>query len=123
MSHVAHALRIASTIACGVVIVAFVFWASDEGRSGSDAQVARLSQSDGSSGQATAPLAQPVPEAEHDGVRGAVEDANDALLSPFDHVAEDGGAWSRHAFPALLALLTYGLLARILIPYLVSDRR
>ena len=119
MSHVAHGLRIASTIACGIVIAAFVFWASDEGRAESQSQVAGLSEN----GTATAPPAQPAPSAERGGVRGAIEDANEALLAPFDHIADDGGPWAARAFPALLALLTYGLLARMLIPYVVSARR
>ena len=126
MTEVQNVLRIASTIACGIVIAAFAMWATDEGRSGSDQQIVRLSQSDGPSGapngapvtNPAAPVGAPSPEAEHGGVRGAIEDANDALLSPFDHVAQDGGPWAAHIFPALLALLTYGLLARILIAYL-----
>jgi hypothetical protein len=125
MNHVAHALRIASTIACGIVIAAFAFWASDEGRAGADAQVTALSQSDGPAGAATQPppAVQPGAEPDHGGVRGAIEDADHALLSPFDHIGQDGGDWAKHGFPALLALLTYGLLARMLIPYLVTDRR
>ena len=114
--HLAHALRIASTIACAVVVAAFAMWASDQGQASSDSQVARLAQENGPVG--TAPAAQSVPEEKHDGVRGAVESASDALLSPFDHVAESGGPWPAHGIPVLLALLTYGLLARILIAYL-----
>jgi len=124
MIDVQSVLRVGSTIACGIVIAAFAMWATDEGQNGSDQQVARLSQSDGRSGAPSgAPVTNPsapvaAPEAEHGGVRGAIEDANEALLSPFDHVAQDGGPWAAHIFPALLALLTYGLLARILIAYL-----
>jgi hypothetical protein len=126
MTDVQNILRVASTVACGIVIAAFAMWATDEGRSGSDQQVVRLTQSDGPSGATggspvtnpAAPVAVPAPEPEHGGVRGAVEDANEALLSPFDHIAQDGGRWPAHVVPALLALLTYGLLGRILIAYL-----
>ena len=122
MIDVQNILRVASTIACGIVIAAFGMWATDAGRSDSGQQVARLSQSDGPSGASSgAPVtnpAAPAAEPEHGGVRGVVEDANDALLSPFDHVAQDAGQWPAHILPALLALLTYGLLARILIAYL-----
>ena len=131
MIDVQSVLRVGSTIACGIVIAAFAMWATDEGRSGSDQQIARLSQSDGPSGapngapvtNPSAPVDAPAPAAEHGGVRGAIEDANDAVLSPFDHVAQDSGPWAAHIFPALLALLTYGLLARVLIPYLTADGR
>ena len=122
MTHVAHALRIASTIACGIVIAAFVFWASDEGRAGSQEQVAKLAQSDGSTGAATPPPADPAAVTDHDAVRGVIEDANAKLISPFDRIAQDDDAWVAHLVPALLALLTYGLLARMLIPYLATER-
>jgi hypothetical protein len=123
MTEVQNVLRIASTITCGIVIAAFAMWATDEGRSGSDQQVARLSESDGAPNGApvtnpAVPVAAPAADPEHGGVRGAIEDANEALLSPFDHIAQDGGSWPAHAFPALLALLTYGLLGRVLLAYL-----
>jgi len=117
LNEVQNILRVASTIACGVVIAAFAMWATDEGRTSSHQQVAQVD----TAAPAPAPPAQPVapaPEPEHGGVRGAIEDANDALLTPFDHIAQDSGAWPAHMVPALLALLTYGLLARILIAYL-----
>ena len=125
MTEVQNILRVASTIACGIVIAAFVMWATDQGRSDSGQQVARLSQSDGPNGASNtvpvtnpaAPVA-PAPEADHGGVRGVIADANESLLSPFDHIAQDAGQWPAHIFPALLALLTYGLLARVLIAYL-----
>ena len=121
MIEVQNILRVASTIACGIVIGAFAMWATDEGRASSDQQVARVSENapaDAPVADPARPVAVPAPEPEHGGVRGVVEDANDALVSPFDHVGEDGGPWAAHGLPALLALLTYGLLARVLIAYL-----
>jgi hypothetical protein len=122
MIQVQHVLRIASTIACAIVIGAFVMWASDEGQTGSQQQVARISESDGgtiaNANKPVVAVAATAPQAEHGGVRGAIENANEALVSPFDHVGQTGGPWAAHMFPALLALLTYGLLARILIAYL-----
>jgi hypothetical protein len=113
MTEVQNVLRLASTIACAIVIAAFGMWASDEGRAGSQQQVARLSEEGPGPAQPVAPTSP-----EHDGVRGVIEDANHALLTPFEHVGRDSGPWPAHIIPMLLALLTYGLLGRILIAYL-----
>jgi hypothetical protein len=121
LTDVQNILRIASTIACGIVIAAFAMWATDEGQASSDQQIARVSEevpADAPVTNPAGPVAAPAPEPEHGGVRGVIEDANEALLSPFDHIAQDDGPWVAHAIPALLALLTYGLLARVLIGYL-----
>ena len=111
MTELSQLLRIVSTIACGVVLIAFSMWATDEARSASQAQ-AHAAAADG-------PVAPPA-AADHDGVRGAIEDANEQLLEPFDNVIESSNEWAQHAVPALLALLTYGVLARLLAAYLLA---
>jgi hypothetical protein len=119
MTHIQAILRIASTVACGIVIAAFVMWASDEGRANSDQQIARIGQSHEVDPNRALPVADQAPSAvDHGGVRGAIEDANAWLITPFEHVGRDGGEWVAHIAPLVLALLTYGLLARILIAYL-----
>ena len=112
MTELAHALRIASTLACGIVLIAFVLFAADQ-RGGSDRY-----------GSTQAALTDPAaaPEAEHDGARAAVEDINDALVGPFEGVATSDDAWVQHGLPALLALVAYGLLARLLIGYIPARR-
>ena len=109
MNHVAQVLRLASTLACGVVLVAFVLWATDETKAVSSAQAAQVAPG-------STPAA--APEAEQDGLRGAIESANDTLLSPFDGVTRSTNDWVIRGVPMLLALLAYGLLARLLIAYL-----
>lgn len=114
MTHVAHLLRIASTLACGIVLVAFAAWATDETKAASAQQAANVENT------ALAPSV-PVataPEPEHDGVRGAIGSANDTLVAPFDDVVASSNGWVQHGVPALLALLAYGLLGRLLIAYL-----
>lgn len=115
MSHVQHALRLASTLACGIVLIAFGMWASDQTRAASQTQTEQVAAT-----PAAAPAAQPAPapEPEHGGIRGAIEDANDTLTAPFDGVTSSTNQWAQRGVPMLLALLTYGLLARLLIPYL-----
>jgi hypothetical protein len=126
MDHVAHLLRIASTIACGIVLVAFAVWAMDETKAASGQQAAQIDAA--SNGATTPPQQQPaVPvappaEPEHDGLRGAIDDANAKLIAPFDDVVDSTNAWVQHGVPALFALLAYGLLGRLLIGYLPAHR-
>ena len=109
MTDLAHALRILSTLACGVVLIAFVMFAADQ-RQDPAAQVAATQ------------AAVAAPEPEHGGVRGVIEDVNDTLVAPFEGVATSEDPWVVAAVPALLALLAYGLLARLLIAYLPARR-
>jgi hypothetical protein len=114
----AHALRVMSTVACGVVLIAFVLWAADEGRAASDGQIAQVEESGPHSSTERPAVTVPTTATKHDGVRGGIEDANDALISPFEDVIQSNDPWPRHGIPALLALLAYGLLARLLINYI-----
>jgi hypothetical protein len=114
LTHFAHLLRIASTIACGIVLVAFAAWATDETKSASTQQAATV---ESTTPAPSAPVAT-APEPEHDGIRGAIESANDTLVAPFDDVVASSNDWVQHGVPALLALLAYGLLGRLLIAYL-----
>ena len=117
MTHVAHLLRIASTIACGIVLVAFAAWATDETHAASSQQAASVDAATGAAPATPSPIA-PAAEREHDGIRGAIDSANDKLVAPFDGVTNSPNEWVQHGVPALLALLAYGLLARLLIGYL-----
>lgn len=127
MNHLAHALRIASTIACGIVLVAFAIWAFEETSAASAQQSAQI---DAASNGAATPAAQPTvsapatPPAEpaNDGLRGAIDSANQKLVAPFDDVVNSPNQWVQNGVPALLALLAYGLLARLLIGYLPEQR-
>jgi hypothetical protein len=115
---VTRALRVMSTLACAVVLVAFALWASDEGRVASENQVALAGAAGPGPSTAGTPPTVPASGAKHGGIRGAIEDANAKLISPFDGVGASEAAWPRHLIPALLALLAYGLLARLLINYI-----
>ena len=107
MTDLAHGLRLLSTLACGIVLIAFVLFAADN-------------RDDANQFAQTPAVA--VVEQEHDGVRGIVENLNDTLVAPFEGVAATDDPWIAHAVPALLALLAYGLLARLLIGYIPARR-
>jgi hypothetical protein len=64
----------------------------------------------------------PPAEPEHDGIRGTIEEANDFLIAPFENVVQSTDRWITRGVPALLALLAYGVLARLLIGYLPAHR-
>ena len=123
MIHVAHALRLASTLACGIVLIAFAMWATDEAHSASNQQ-AGTAEAAANGMAAPVAVAPPVAatEPEHDGVRGAIESANASLVSPFEGVVQSSNEWVQHGVPALIALLAYGLLARLLVSYLAPQR-
>ena len=112
MTDLAHALRLLSTLACGVVLIAFVMFASDQRNDSHQFEPT----------QAT--LAEPVlaQEVDHGGVRGVIEDVNDTLVSPFEGIATSDDPWIVNGVPALLALIAYGLLARLLIGYIPARR-
>lgn len=114
MTQLAGLLRIASTLACGIVLIAFAAWATDETKSASDQQAAQVPSASQGLGAPPAAAAEP----EHDGLRGAIETANDKLVAPFEGVTNSTNEWVQRGMPALLALLAYGLLARMLIAYL-----
>ena len=120
MNHLASAVRLASTLACGIVLMAFALWATDETKSVSTQQAAQADAAvNGSSMPEATPAVGPaVAEPEHDGIRGAIESANDTLVEPFDTVVQSTNDWVTHGVPMLLALLTYGLLARLLVAYM-----
>jgi hypothetical protein len=112
LTEFAHGLRILSTIACGVVLIAFVLFAADQRN---DDHQFEASQ---------AALAEPAvaPEPEHGAVRGTLEDVNSMLVGPFEGIASSDDEWVQHGIPALLALIAYGLLARLLIAYIPARR-
>ena len=108
MTDLAHGLRLLSTLACGIVVIAFVLFAVDH--------------RDDANQFAQTPAVATTVEQEHDGARGIVENLNDTLVAPFEGVATSDDPWIVNGLPALLALIAYGLLGRLLIGY-IPERR
>ena len=118
MSTLARFLRLVSTIACAIVIVSFAMFAYDEANGAETQQVQKLDeQSTRSSGGDSG-------EAKHGQPRRAIDDANDTVTEPFQGIVDGSSSrWVRRGVPALLALLVYGVLARLLIADLPGVRR
>lgn len=114
-------LRLASTAASLLVLAGFGLFALDEVRSGSETTLARL---DDRERPAPGPAGERAREERHGDLREAIDDANDVLLDPFaGTVDSSSSAWVRHGVPALLALLVYGLLLRLLANFIPAGRR
>jgi hypothetical protein len=118
MKPIAATLRLASTVACLVIVASFAMWAADQGDAASQEQVARV--------QDGAPFVPPVPlsgekarEQRHGGAAEKVNDVSDVLVQPFaDAGSGSTNEWVQHGIPVLLSLLAYGLLLRLLVNYL-----
>jgi hypothetical protein len=112
-------LRWASTIACAIVALSFVLFAIEQAKGGTKQQENKIQG-----------INQPAPSAQterqrertHGKVREAIDDADDVLIQPFSGVVSSGSIWAKRGVATLLALLVYGVLARILIGYLPGRR-
>lgn len=107
-------LRLASTVATVFVVLSFALFAIDQTATGSAETIARLDNQAPQDRRAE----------ESTGVRGAIDDVSDVLLTPFEGlVSGSGSEWVRHGVPALLGFLLYGLALRLLANAIPQSRR
>jgi hypothetical protein len=100
---VSRGLVLCSYICCGLVIASFAMFARDQLSSASKHQVAQITPgSPASPGLTTA-----VPH--HAGVRRFVDNASNALTSPFRSVFQSGSQWAKRLFAFVCAILVYGI--------------
>lgn len=104
----ASLLRTLSIIACALVTLGFVMFATEQAGTGTRGQVDEINDA----------MAQPSPslgdeharEREHGKTRETVDDANDVLLAPFSGlVSSKSDPWVQRIVPTVLGLLLYGL--------------
>jgi hypothetical protein len=119
MSALGTLLRWSCVFSAGLVVLGFVLFAGDEISKGSSHQVVEIEES----GPVPAPPDETEREKKESGFREFVNDANDLLLGPFDHVVTSSDAWVTRGVPALLAVLLYGLGGLVLVNYLLPGRR
>jgi hypothetical protein len=116
---VIQVLRAASTVAVLIVVASFTMFVVDEAGKGSSQQIQKV-QDDINT---TSPDASTEKrrEAQHSAVREKIDDANDALVKPFTGlVSGSSSVWVQRGVTTALALVLYGLLARVLISYLAE---
>ena len=114
-------IRICALTAASVVALSFAMFAADQLSEGSENQV-RSVQGDSARtrSEAAVHLPDPGPAAErrraaaHSGIREAIDDADDFLLSPFAGLIDSDNLWVQRLVPGTIGLLLYGLLGSLL---------
>lgn len=112
-------LLLASTLCTLIVVASFALFAVEEADASSTTQKQKIEALD---------TTNPTPQEEkarakkHTKVRELIDDANDALTSPFDGVANSSNIWVQRGVPAVLAFLLYFVVLRVLAGYAVKLR-
>jgi len=106
-------LRLASFVICSIVIVSFVIFAADQGKSASDHQTQQISGGPSATASTSRSTA-------HENVfHRTIDEASERLTSPFAGVVSGTASeWAVRGVKLLLALAVYGFglgyLARVL---------
>ena len=112
-------LRWVSTIACAIVAVSFILFAVEQSKAGSEEKVNKV---EGINQPSPGPETERDREKKHSDIREAIDDGNDVLTEPFAGIVNSGSVWAGRGVATLLALLAYGVIARILIGYIPGRR-
>jgi hypothetical protein len=112
-------LRWASTIACVILVISFGLFAIEKSKAGAKDQAEKVV---GINEPSPDPQNEREREKKHSDIREAIDDANDFLTKPFAGIVDSSSIWVQRGVTTLLALLVYGVLARILIGYLPGRR-
>jgi hypothetical protein len=102
-SMVSRGLVMCSYICCALVIASFALFANDQLSGASKHQLAQIA-----SGTPTSPGATPSAP-RHDGARRFIDNASNALTSPFRLVFHSSSQWAKRLFVLICAILLYGL--------------
>ena len=117
-------LRYASIAISAIVLISFAMFVTDQSESGTSKEVATLNSEGPTSIQTPPAATTPAPTAKHHGQpRKAIEDADKAVLSPFNGlVSHSTSKWARKGIPSLLALLVFGFGLNLLAGYVPKPR-
>jgi hypothetical protein len=112
-------LRTAGLIACVLVTLSWLAFATDELRDASNRSTEQVQGREAARTPDPSTAQESDRERAHTRVREALDDADDVLVLPFAGlVSGSGSAWVRRTVPLLLALLLYGLVAGYLARFL-----
>ena len=120
LSPLASALRLASVVACLIVIVSFALFVVNQTSSASAHQQQELNGTTTAPGaQAAQGAATSLKDAKKSSLRTRIDDASEAITSPFDGLSSGWSSqWLIRGVNLLLALVVYGFglgfLARVI---------
>jgi hypothetical protein len=120
LSPLASALRLASVLVCLIVIASFALFVVNKTSSASARQQQELNGTTTAPGTPAAPGAStPVKHAKKSSLRTRIDDASNAITSPFDGLSSGWSSqWLIRGVNLLLALVVYGFglgfLARVI---------
>jgi len=112
-------LLLASTICTAIVVVSFLLFSLEQANAGSTAQQNKVEAVDQAS---PTPQEERARERKHTKARELVDDANDVLTKPFDGLTSSSNIWVQRGLPAVLAVLLYFVVLRVLAGYAVKIR-
>ena len=120
-------LRYASIAISVIVLLSFAMFVTDQSDAGTAKEVATLNSegpADGQSQQPATTTAAPQHAAkQHGQPRKAIDDADKAVLSPFNGlVSHSSSKWARKGIPSLLALLVFGFGLNLLAGYVPKPK-
>ena len=107
-------VRLLAVVCSGIVLLGFVYFATDELSRGSQNQQNLINREVTGSVIDPTPIAptsdqEKVRESTNGSFREVVDDVNDVLLGPFTGIVNSDDRWVTHGVPTLLALLLYGV--------------
>ncbi len=106
-------LRITAVVISAIIVIGFLSFALDESEKASAEQVRSIDPT----------RAEEKREAKAGPITGAIDNASDFLLAPFDDVIDSDNVWVHHLVPTALGLLLYGLGLMLLANYLPKQNR
>ena len=124
-------LSAVSMLAAAVLVLSFAMFALDQARDGSKQSVARLDEKQRRGEQKASrninqadppPRIERARERRHGDVRELIDDGNDLLVSPFAGITSSEQIWAQRTIPAVIALLVFGVLLRILANFVPGRR-
>jgi hypothetical protein len=96
-------LRLVALVACSIIGLSFVLFASEQASDASKGQVSAVVDAGGSTEHKRESLG-------HTQAREKIDDANDVLLRPFAAELSSTNPWVVRGVPTALGLLVYGVL-------------